>query len=103
MIKILLTLFLTIGILQATGNAKIKSFSKAKKIMKNKIYNTKNLQYGFYSQCTYESKKIKNNKYKLVVNKESCNYKPRKPKNKRSNYIRMNGNILFLLMHLDTI
>ena len=87
MIKILLSLFLLIGMLQANGNTQIKSFSKAKKLMKNKIYNTKDLQIAFYSQCTYESKKMKNNKYKLVVNKESCNYIPRKAKNKRSNFI----------------
>lgn len=87
MIKILLSLFLLIGIVQANGNTKIKSFSKAKKLMKNKIYNTTDLKIAFYSQCTYESKKMKNNKYKLVVNKASCNYTPRKAKNKRSNYI----------------
>ena len=87
MTKILLSLFLLIGILQANGNTQITSFSKAKKILQNKVYNTTDLQIGFYSQCTYESKKLKNNKYKLVVNKESCNYTPRKPKNKRSNYI----------------
>lgn len=87
MTKILLSVFLLMGLLQANGNIKIKSFSKAKKLMKNKIYNTTDLQYGFYSQCTYESKNMKNNKYKLVVNKESCNYIPRKPKNKRSNFI----------------
>jgi len=87
MIKVFLSLFLFLGILEAGSNAKIKSFSKAKKLMKNEIYNTTDLQIAFYSQCTYESKKMKNNKYKLVVNKESCNYTPRKPKNKRSNYI----------------
>ena len=87
MTKILLTLFLTFGIIQANGNTKTKSFSKVKKLMKNKIYNTTDLQIAFYSQCTYQSKKMKNNKYKLVVNKESCNYIPRKAKNKRSNFI----------------
>ena len=87
MIKILISMFLVIGTIQASGNTKTKSFSKAKKLMKNKIYNTKDLQIAFYSQCTYQSKKMKNNKYKLVVNKESCDYKPRKSKNKRSNYI----------------
>ena len=55
--------------------------------MMNQVYNTQDLQIAFYSQCTYESKKLKNNRYKLVVDKESCNYKPRKPKNKRSNFI----------------
>ena len=88
MIKILIATFLFIGILFANdGNTKISSFSKAKKILKNKVYNTEDLHIGFYSQCTYQSKKIKKNKYKLVVDKESCNYVPRKPKNKRSNYI----------------
>ena len=55
--------------------------------MMNQVYNTQDLQIAFYSQCTYESKKLKNNRYKLVVDKESCSYTPRKPKNKRSNYI----------------
>lgn len=98
MTKILLSLLLTFGILQANGNTKIKSFSKAKKLMKNKIYNTKDLQYGFYSQCSYESKLVEPEKkkdsnkkpkpkYKLVVDKESCNYTPRRATNKRSNYI----------------
>ena len=59
MTKIILSLFLLIGILQANGNTKIKSFSKAKKLMKNKIYNTTDLQIAFYSQCTYELKKLK--------------------------------------------
>lgn len=86
MIKILLTLTLIISFIQANGNTQIDSFSKAKKILRNQIYNTDNLKIAFYSQCTYESKKV-NNKYKLVVNKESCGYLPRKPKNKRSNYI----------------
>ena len=87
MTKILLSIFLLIGTLQANGNTEIRSFSKAKKLMKNKIYNTQDLRIAFYSQCTYKSKKMKNNKYKLVVDKESCNYTPRKPKNKRSNFI----------------
>ena len=91
MFKILLSLFLLIGILQANGNTKIKSFSKAKKLLKNKIYNTQDLHVAFYSKCTYESKKIKKKngkyRYKLVVDKQSCNYTPRKPKNKRANYI----------------
>lgn len=98
MIKIILSIFLLVGILQANGNTKIKSFSKAKKLMKNKIYNTTDSQYGFYSQCSYESKLVESEKkkdsnkkpklkYKLVVDKESCNYTPRKAKNKRSNYI----------------
>ena len=86
MTKILITFFLLIGILQANGNTKILSFSKAKKILQNKIYNTKDLQIAFYSKCTYESKKINASKYKLVVNKESCDYTPR-TKSKRAHYI----------------
>ncbi|RLA84428.1 MAG: hypothetical protein DRG78_01520 [Epsilonproteobacteria bacterium] len=88
---IILTLILFQLILNANGNTKISSFSKAKKILKNKVYTTDNLKVGIYSNCTYESKQIKTKKgktkYKLVVNKQSCNYTPRKPKNKRSNYI----------------
>jgi len=87
MIKLLLTLSLLLGIAYADGNTKITSFSKAKKILMNQVYNTKDLQIAFYSQCTYSSKKQKNNKYKLVVDKESCGYTPRKPKNKRTHYI----------------
>ncbi len=91
MIKILLVATLLIGILQANGNTRISSFSKAKKILKNKIYTTDNLKIGIYSNCSYESKQIKTKKgktkYKLVVDKQSCNYIPRKSKNKRSNYI----------------
>lgn len=75
----------------ANGNTKISSFSKAKKILKNKVYTTDNLKVGIYSNCSYESKQITTKKgktkYKLVVDKQSCNYIPRKPKNKRSNYI----------------
>jgi len=87
MIKLLLTLSLLLGVAYADGNTKITSFSKAKKLMMNQVYNTQDLQIAFYSQCTYESKKQKNNRYKLVVNKESCEYTPRKPKNKRTDYI----------------
>ncbi|MEA2017516.1 MAG: endonuclease [Campylobacterota bacterium] len=91
MIKIFIAITLLISILNANGNTKIKSFSKAKKILKNKVYNTEAIQIGFYSKCTYESKQITTKKgktkYKLVVDKDSCGYIPRKPKNKRSNYI----------------
>ena len=59
--------------------------------MRTKVYTNDTLRVGIYSNCKYESKKIKSKngktKYKLVVDKQSCNYIPRKAKNKRSNYI----------------
>ena len=90
MIKIFIALILFISLLQANGNTKISSFSKAKKILKNKVYTTDNLKIGIYSNCKYESKQIKSKKgktkYKLVVDKQSCDYTPR-TKSKRANYI----------------
>ena len=76
--------------LMSEGNVEITSFSKVKNILKKKVYNTKNLQYAFYSNCkynwkewTYESGK---KRWKQVVDKKSCGYIPR-TKSKRSNFI----------------
>ena len=92
-IKILIAVIVFTTSLIANGNTKVSSFSKAKKILKNKIYTTDELKVGIYSKCSYESKRIKSkngkNKYKLVVNKDSCNYKPR-TKSKRANYLSIN-------------
>lgn len=85
MIRIVLMVLVFTGVLQAQGNTQISSFSKAKKILRNQVYNTTELQVGFYSRCKYESKKS-NNKYKLVVDKKSCGYIPR-TKSKRAHFM----------------
>ncbi len=61
---------------------KLKSFSKAKKLMK-RVY--VGHQIAFYSGCKYEYKRV-GSKEKAVVDGESCGYRPRK-KSKRSKYI----------------
>ncbi len=90
MLKIPILVFLVLSSLFGSGNENISSFSKAKKILKKKVYNTTNLQYAFYSNCKYDWKewvyKSDKKRWKQVVNKKSCQYTPR-TKSKRANFI----------------
>ncbi|WP_319048403.1 hypothetical protein [Aliarcobacter skirrowii] len=81
MFKSILLFFLLFTFGFSLGNENISSFSKSKKILNKEIYNTEKLHYAFYSNCKYNYEKYKydsgKERWKLVVNKESCGYIPR--------------------------
>lgn len=90
MLKSILLFFLLFSFAFSLGNENISSFSKSKKILNKEIYNTEKLRYAFYSNCKYNYEKYKydsgKERWKLVVNKESCGYIPR-TKSNRANFI----------------
>lgn len=90
MLKSILLFFLLFSFAFSLGNENISSFSKSKKILNKEIYNTEKLRYAFYSSCKYNYEKYKydsgKERWKLVVNKESCGYIPRTRSN-RANFI----------------
>lgn len=90
MFKSILLFFLLFTFGFSLGNENISSFSKSQKILNKKIYNTEKLRYAFYSNCKYNYEKYKydseKERWKLVVNKESCGYIPR-TKSQRANFI----------------
>lgn len=87
---LLLSLTIATTLLSANGNNTIKSFSTAKKILKKQIYNNDKLEIAFYSGCRFDWKlhtyKSGKQRWKQVVDKNSCGYIPR-TKSRRANFI----------------